>query len=164
MDAVDGTRRDILMSIGEFAMGSTKLTFDKLRISIYFVAITACFSVYSLIQERLMTVGFGPEDEIFTFSTFIVLINRLVTCGTSAGVLYYLGLSLEPAAPVTLFAVPSVANVISSSAQYEALKYVSFPLQALAKCAKSVRVACFALRLRVNHGEVAFFSLVESCN
>jgi len=146
MVAADGSR-DFLISIEEYAMGLTKLNTDKIRISIYFVAITSCFSVYSLIQERLMTVGFGPEDEIFTFSTFIVFINRLVTCFTSAGVLYYLGLSLEPAAPVGLFAVPSVANVISSSAQYEALKYVSFPLQALAKCAKSVCAGCFGSRL-----------------
>ncbi len=85
-----------------------------------------------------MTVGFGPEKEVFKYSVFIVLINRLVTCVVAAGSLKVLGQPLAPSAPLLLFAVPSVANVIGSSAQYEALKYVSFPLQALAKCAKSV--------------------------
>ena len=108
------------------------------RIAFYFAAITGCFCIYSLIQERLMTVGFGPEKEIFEYSVFIVLINRLVTCAVAAASLKYLGQSLAPSAPLLLFAIPSVANVVGSSAQYEALKYVSFPLQALSKCAKSV--------------------------
>lgn len=88
-----------------------------------------------------MTVGFGEDEEIFKYSVFVVLINRLVTCITSASTLWWLGYSLEPKAPVLLFAVPSFANVVSSTAQYEALKYVSFPLQALAKCVKSVGVS-----------------------
>ena len=86
-----------------------------------------------------MTVGFGPEAEVFQYSVFIVLVNRLVTCAVAAMALKLLDQSLAPSAPLLLFAVPSVANVVGSSAQYEALKYVSFPLQALAKCAKSVR-------------------------
>lgn len=116
-----------------------KVNADNIRIVVYFCAITGCFSLYSLIQERLMTIGFGPDEEIFKYSVFIVLINRLVTCLTSLVTLYALGQSLQHQAPLLLFAVPSVANVISSTAQYEALKYVSFPVQALAKCAKSVR-------------------------
>ena len=106
-----------------------------LRICGLFSAITACFLVYSLIQERLMTTGFGPERERFRPSLFIILVNRLVTCAVAAAALSLLGKTLQPAAPLSLFAIPSLANVISSASQYEALKYVSFPLQALAKCA-----------------------------
>jgi len=109
------------------------------QIAFYFIAITGCFCIYSLIQERLMTVGFGPEEEVFKYSVFIVLVNRLVTCAVAAASLKILGQSLSPSAPLLLFAVPSIANVVGSSAQYEALRYVSFPLQALSKCAKSVR-------------------------
>ena len=112
----------------------------QLKLAGLFTAITGCFVVYSLIQERLMTLGFGPEQERFTHSLFIILVNRLVTCAVAAAALGLLGKSLQPAAPLTLFAIPSVANVVSSSSQYEALKYVSFPLQALAKCAKTVSV------------------------
>lgn len=92
-----------------------------------------------------MTVGFGDGDkEVFRYSVFIVLVNRIVTILTSMAVLITLGLPLEPSAPVYLFGVPSVANVVGSAAQYEALKYVSFPLQALAKCAKSVPVMAWS--------------------
>ncbi len=85
-----------------------------------------------------MTLGFGPERERFRHSLFIILVNRLVACAVAAAALGLLGKSLQPAAPAALFAVPSVANVLGSASQYEALKYVSFPLQALAKCAKTV--------------------------
>ena len=102
-----------------------------------------------------MTVGFGPEEEVFQYSVFIVLINRLVTCLVAAVSLKALAQPLAPSAPILLFAVPSVANVVGSSAQYEALKYVSFPLQALAKCAKSVGTPLL-------HVPVAFCSLTHT--
>lgn len=85
-----------------------------------------------------MTLGFGPQHERFRHSLFIILVNRLVTCAVAAAALSLMGKSLQPAAPLALFAVPSIANVFGSASQYEALKYVSFPLQALAKCAKTV--------------------------
>jgi solute carrier family 35 (adenosine 3'-phospho 5'-phosphosulfate transporter), member B2 len=62
--------------------------------------------------------------------------------------LTYVGERLEPTAPILLFSVPSVANVISSTAQYESLKYVSFPLQALAKCTKTIPVLLWSLVTR----------------
>ena len=80
------------------------------RIGVYFVAITACFTIYSPIQERLMTVGFGSEKEVFKFSAFVVFLNRVVTIVTSAVVLTVLDRSLAPEAPIYLFAVPSVAK------------------------------------------------------
>ena len=121
-------------------MSSAGVSWSRIRLGVYFIAITACFTVYSLIQERLMTVGFGPDKEVFEFSAFVVFLNRVVTIATSAVVLTVLDQNLAPEAPVYLFAVPSMANVIGSVSQYEALKYVSFPVQALAKCAKSVPV------------------------
>ena len=85
-----------------------------------------------------MTRGFGPEGERFSCSIFVIFVNRVVTMAVSAAVLALSEHSLRPAAPALLFSLPSVANVLASAAQYEALKYVSFPLQALAKCAKTV--------------------------
>lgn len=118
---------------------------SRVKLFVYFASITGLFTLYSLIQERLMTQGFGLNKEKFTYSVFIVFVNRLVTCAVASLVLVAQGESLLPAAPVMLFSIPSIANVIASSAQYEALKYVSFPLQALAKCAKTVPVILWSL-------------------
>ncbi|GAB4820926.1 hypothetical protein N2152v2_007972 [Parachlorella kessleri] len=113
----------------------------------YFLAIVACFSLYSLLQERLMTRPFGAQGEVFKNSLFIILVNRVVTVAVAGAALALTEHSLRPAAPVYLFAVPSVANVVASAAQYEALKYVSFPLQALAKCAKTVPVMAWGFAI-----------------
>lgn len=97
-----------------------------------------------------MTLGFGPERERFRHSLFIILVNRLVACAVAAAALGLAGKSLQPGAPLAIFSIPSVANVLGSASQYEALKYVSFPLQALAKCAKTVSGR--AGRRRYAHG------------
>lgn len=47
---------------------------------------------------------------------------------------------MHPAAPLTSYAAVSLSNVIATSCQYEALKYVSFPVQTLGKCAKMIPV------------------------
>jgi len=47
---------------------------------------------------------------------------------------------LAPAAPLTSYAAVSFSNVIATSCQYEALKYVAFPVQTLGKCAKMIPV------------------------
>lgn len=47
---------------------------------------------------------------------------------------------LLPIAPLWNYAAVSLSNVVATFCQYEALKYVSFPVQTLAKCAKMIPV------------------------
>lgn len=48
--------------------------------------------------------------------------------------------SMTPAAPLTSYAAVSLSNVVATTCQYEALKYVAFPVQTLGKCAKMIPV------------------------
>ncbi len=48
--------------------------------------------------------------------------------------------SMGPAAPLASYIAVSLSNVIATSCQYEALKYVTFPVQSLGKCAKMIPV------------------------
>ena len=48
--------------------------------------------------------------------------------------------SMRPAAPLSSYIAVSLSNVIATSYQYEALKYVTFPVQTLGKCAKMIPV------------------------
>eukprot|EP00898_Chlorokybus_atmophyticus_P003592 jgi/Chlat1/4233/Chrsp27S04249 len=110
------------------------------------VGIVGSLMVYGLLQERIMTQPFGAEGEVFKHSLFLVLCNRLFTCVTAVIVL--LGTprqtssqhALSPGAPVFKYALISLSNVASSTCQYEALKYVSFPVQTIGKCAKMIPV------------------------
>lgn len=49
-------------------------------------------------------------------------------------------LEIKPLAPLHSYAAVSASNVLATTCQYEALKYVSFPLQTLGKCAKMIPV------------------------
>ena len=96
--------------------------------------------MYGVLQERIMTIGFGPHSELFGNSVFLVLCNRLITCCCAASYVFLMETSMRPAAPLSNHACVSCYNVISSFCQYEALKYVSFAVQTLAKSAKTLPV------------------------
>eukprot|EP01024_Parvocaulis_polyphysoides_P015450 TRINITY_DN16743_c0_g2_i1.p1 TRINITY_DN16743_c0_g2~~TRINITY_DN16743_c0_g2_i1.p1 ORF type:complete len:410 (-),score=30.66 TRINITY_DN16743_c0_g2_i1:401-1453(-) len=85
-----------------------------------------------------MTVQFG--DEYFSYSLFLVLCNRIATCFSALAVLLYRGQRIAPSAPLHKYAMISFANVVATTAQYETLKYLNFPMQTLSKCAKMIPV------------------------
>jgi adenosine 3'-phospho 5'-phosphosulfate transporter B2 len=99
--------------------------------------------VYGLLQERIMKHPYGEEgeEESFTWSLFLVMTNRLVTCSVNIVLLYFFARSeMAPVAPLYKYAAVSVSNVVATYCQYEALRYVSFPLQTLGKTAKMIPV------------------------
>ena len=104
------------------------------------LALTASLMVYGILQERIMTVPFGPDKRRFRHSLFLVLCNRLVACFLALLTVYFTRGKVEPVAPLHSYGLISIANVVSSVCQYEALKYVSFPVQVLAKCTKMIPV------------------------
>lgn len=50
------------------------------------------------------------------------------------------GEGIRPVAPLWNYCAVSLSNVVATFCQYEALKYVSFPVQTLGKCAKMIPV------------------------
>lgn len=67
--------------------------------------------------------------EFFSNSLFLVLCNRLCSCMMAASWLLLTKQSLKPAAPLYNFCLVSISNTIATTAQYEALKYVTFAVQ-----------------------------------
>ncbi|KAH6765622.1 UDP-N-acetylglucosamine transporter family [Perilla frutescens var. hirtella] len=96
--------------------------------------------IYGVLQEKIMRVPYGPSKEFFKYSLFLVFCNRITTSAVSAGVLLASKKVLDPVAPIYKYCVVSVSNILTTTCQYEALKYVSFPVQTLAKCAKMIPV------------------------
>ncbi|WCJ41174.1 UDP-galactose transporter 5 [Euphorbia peplus] len=95
---------------------------------------------YGLLQEKIMRNPYGLNKEFFKYSLFLVFCNRITTSAVSAVVLLGSKKALNPVAPVYKYCLISVSNILTSTCQYEALKYVSFPVQTLAKCAKMIPV------------------------
>jgi len=104
------------------------------------IALTASLMIYGVLQERIMTRPFGPDEHKFRHSLFLVFCNRVVAFLLALLTVWCTNGSMQPLAPIHSYGMISVANVISSSCQYEALKYVSFPVQVLAKCTKMIPV------------------------
>ncbi|KAJ0020020.1 hypothetical protein Pint_32311 [Pistacia integerrima] len=105
--------------------------------------------------EKIMRVPYGVNKEYFRYSLFLVFCNRLTTSAVSAGSLLldlnwdmHCGKAskkaLNPVAPVYKYCLISVSNILTTTCQYEALKYVSFPVQTLAKCAKMIPVMTYS--------------------
>jgi len=80
------------------------------------------------------------NGEKFPSSTFCVFSNRIVAVFVAAMMVMYKHGELRLAAPLIAFAPPSMSNTLSSWGQYEALNYVSFPLQTLSKSTKVIPV------------------------
>lgn len=94
------------------------------------------YLVWGMLQERIMVYQYKNVDsdvgELFTNSQFIVFANRilafLVACATM------LFVKQKPHdAPLYKYSYSSFSNIMSSWCQYEALKFVSFPVQVIIK-------------------------------
>ena len=95
------------------------------------------FGFWGLIQERLLTQTY--DGEYFEYSYGLVFINRLFGLLISSILFYVLKVKWIKS-PLWEYSIPSVANMLSSWCQYEALKYISFPSQMLAKAFKILPV------------------------
>ncbi|XP_057449114.1 UDP-galactose/UDP-glucose transporter 5B-like isoform X3 [Lotus japonicus] len=95
---------------------------------------------YGVLQEKIMRVPYGVNKDYFKYSLFLVFCNRITTSAVSAGALLASNKALDPVAPIYTYCLVSVSNILTTTCQYEALKYVSFPVQTLAKCAKMIPV------------------------
>ncbi|KAK3140903.1 hypothetical protein QOZ80_5AG0407520 [Eleusine coracana subsp. coracana] len=114
--------------------------------------------VYGVLQEKIMRVPYGAEKEFFKYSLFLVFCNRITTSMVSAMVLLASKKTLDPVAPLHNYGVVSISNILTTTCQYEALKYVSFPVQTLAKCAKMIPVMIWGtVIMRKKYGGKDYF-------
>ncbi|XP_033503750.2 adenosine 3'-phospho 5'-phosphosulfate transporter 1 [Epinephelus lanceolatus] len=104
----------------------------------------ASYLTWGVLQERVMTRSYGattPEEEgeKFKDSQFLVFMNRILAL-TVSGLWCILFKQPRHGAPMYKYSFASLSNIMSSWCQYEALKYISFPTQVLAKASKVIPV------------------------
>ncbi|XP_072302076.1 adenosine 3'-phospho 5'-phosphosulfate transporter 1 [Eucyclogobius newberryi] len=104
----------------------------------------ASYLTWGVLQERVMTRSYGaqsPEDEgeRFQDSQFLVFMNRILAL-TVSGLWCLLFKQPRHGAPMYKYSFASLSNIMSSWCQYEALKFISFPTQVLAKASKVIPV------------------------
>nr|XP_057947593.1 adenosine 3'-phospho 5'-phosphosulfate transporter 1 [Doryrhamphus excisus] len=105
----------------------------------------ASYLTWGVLQERVMTRSYGAssteeeEGEKFKDSQFLVFMNRILAL-TVSGLWCVVFKQPRHGAPMYKYSFASLSNIMSSWCQYEALKYISFPTQVLAKASKVIPV------------------------
>ncbi|XP_018019809.1 adenosine 3'-phospho 5'-phosphosulfate transporter 1 [Hyalella azteca] len=107
------------------------------------IGLQVSYLTWGILQEKIMTkeyIGLDlHETGSFKESQFLVFVNRILAFLLAGA---YLLVSKQPrhTAPLYKYSYCSFSNIMSSWCQYEALKYVSFPTQVLAKASKIIPV------------------------
>ncbi|XP_014212442.1 adenosine 3'-phospho 5'-phosphosulfate transporter 1 [Copidosoma floridanum] len=115
---------------------------DSLLLIHCFLGLQVSYLTWGYLQEKIMTQKYDDgsgNTSHFKDSQFLVFINRVLAVFISAVCLLIIR---QPphTIPLYKYAFCSFSNVLSSWCQYEALKYVSFPTQVLAKASKIIPV------------------------
>ncbi|VDL18847.1 unnamed protein product [Hymenolepis diminuta] len=100
------------------------------------IEVYLCLSIYSYIhfQEKIMTRSYNGEH--FREPQFLIFCNRIgalivaVTCLALTGARSD-DSTAEIKSPLTSYAHPALSNIVSSWCQYEALIFITFPIQVL---------------------------------
>ncbi|KAK6181599.1 hypothetical protein SNE40_009422 [Patella caerulea] len=114
-----------------------------LNLCFCFAGLQGSYLTWGVLQERIMKHEYGKTEteqgEFFTNSQFLVFVNRILALCIALTVIF---VRPQPrhTAPLYKYSYSSISNIMSSWFQYEALKYVSFPTQVLAKASKVIPV------------------------
>jgi len=112
---------------------------------VYGFGIIGMLGIYGVLQERIMSQPY--DGEYFKVSLFLVLCNRVVA------ILYAIMMAcikreeFRNKAPLWKYLAISGSNVSATWCQYEALKYVSFPVQMLGKSFKMMPVMLWSIAI-----------------
>ncbi|XP_061389465.1 adenosine 3'-phospho 5'-phosphosulfate transporter 1 [Musca vetustissima] len=101
------------------------------------------YLTWGVLQEKIMTqeyYNFEGVKSHFKDSQFLVFSNRLLAFIVACIVLQYKRPMTRHKAPLYKYSFASFSNIMSAWFQYEALKFVNFPTQVLAKSCKIIPV------------------------
>ncbi|KAM8703808.1 hypothetical protein ACLKA7_008441 [Drosophila subpalustris] len=108
-----------------------------------FGGLMVSYLTWGVLQEKVMTqhyYNFSGESAKFKDSQFLVFANRLLAFFVALVYLQWQPAPTRHRAPLYKYSFASFSNIMSAWFQYEALKFVNFPTQVLAKSCKIIPV------------------------
>lgn len=121
-----------------------------------FGGLMVSYLTWGVLQEKIMTqeyLNFDGERSHFKDSQFLVFSNRILAFTVAIIVLQYKKPPTRHKAPLYKYSFASFSNIMSAWFQYEALKFVNFPTQVLAKSCKIIPVMLMGKILSKNKYE-----------
>ncbi|PSC72711.1 UDP-galactose UDP-glucose transporter 3 isoform A [Micractinium conductrix] len=133
-------------------MGSPSRLVTGLRLLACVAGIYGAYLTQGVVQETLSTKKFGPEGVRFAHLSSLNAVQCWV-CFAWAALLVALFDKREPGAeypPFTAYWKPAVTNCVGPACGLQALKYISYPAQVLAKSSKMIPVMLMGTLLHGN--------------
>ncbi|KAF7997334.1 hypothetical protein HCN44_005611 [Aphidius gifuensis] len=132
-------------SISSSSVSRLQRTFshDAIKLTYCFMGLQITYLTWGYLQEKIMTQKYKNNNgdiKNFNDSQFLVFINRILALTMSS---IYLIINKKPkkhTTPLYKYIFCSLSNIMSAWCQYEALKFVNFPTQVLAKASKIIPV------------------------
>ncbi|CAD7092759.1 unnamed protein product [Hermetia illucens] len=118
------------------------VTTDFVVLIYCFVGLMGSYLTWGVLQEKIMTQEYKGADgklSYFKDSQFLVFANRVLAFVISGSYLF-VKQQTRHRAPMYKYSFASFSNIMSAWFQYEALKFVNFPTQVLAKSCKIIPV------------------------
>ncbi|XP_059611624.1 adenosine 3'-phospho 5'-phosphosulfate transporter 1 [Phlebotomus argentipes] len=115
---------------------------ECLRLTYCFLGLMTCHLTWGVLQEKIMTQEYEDADgkrSHFRDSQFLVFTNRFLAFVIS-GAYLFVTQRTRHRAPLYKYSFASLSNIMSAWFQYEALKFINFPTQVLAKSCKIIPV------------------------
>ena len=108
-----------------------------------FLGLMGSYLTWGVLQEKIMTREYvgndGKTKAFFKDSQFLVFANRFLAFIIAVAYLFFRR-ETRHRAPLYKYSFASFSNILSTYFQYEALKFISFPTQVLAKSCKIIPV------------------------
>lgn len=122
------------------------------------------YLTWGVLQEKIMTQTYRnilQEEGRFKDSQFLVFVNRILALAVSG---FSLLILYQPrhTVPLYKYCYCSFTNIMSSWCQYEALKFVSFPAQVLAKSCKILAVMCMGKLVATKKKSYEYYEYVTA--
>ncbi|XP_077250000.1 UDP-galactose/UDP-glucose transporter 3 [Tasmannia lanceolata] len=113
------------------------------RVLVFALCVAGIWSAYitqGVLQETLSTKRFGPDGKQFEHLSFLNLAQNVVCLIWSLIMIKLWSKSSTGGAPLWSYWSASITNTIGPAMGIEALKYISYPAQVLAKSSKMIPV------------------------
>lgn len=137
---------------------------DCLLYAYCFVGLNISYLSWGLLQEKIITQEYRDADgrtAHFRDSQFLVFVNRALAFAVAGAWLRLTQTAQRHRAPLFKYSYASLSNIMSAWFQYEALKFVSFPTQVLAKSCKIMPVMLMG-RI-VSRTRYEFYEYLTAC-
>lgn len=116
---------------------------ELLKLLYCFFGLMTSYLTWGALQEKIMTKEYthlNGGTNRFTDSQFLVFSNRVLAVAIGFAYLFFKDNRKSDRIPFYKYSFASISNIFSAWFQYEALKFVSFPTQVLAKSSKVIPV------------------------